>query len=245
MGQALSSTTPSFSANAAKKSYKLSYFDVRGQAEVIRLIFALTGTPYEEERYAMEFVPGQGPQYGDEYKAAKEAGTFGANLNRVPILTVDGSTVLGQSRAIERYLARELGLLGRTSLEAAQADAFVEHIMDLRTAFSKVRFASPEDKAKEMEAYASGPLPTMLKAIEEVTPEGGAIVPGAGITLADLFVYNFATQFMGPRPGHLFDEETGLLKALSECPKLSAVAKNVGQNEKIAAYVANRKQTML
>ena len=49
------------------------------------------------------------------------------------VSSVDGTTAeIGQSKAIERYIARRYGLLGANEIEAAQIDAITEHIRDAK-----------------------------------------------------------------------------------------------------------------
>ena len=49
-----------------------------------------------------------------EFDAAKASGELDASGGKVPLLTVDGGKI-GQSKAIERYLAKALGLAGSFS----------------------------------------------------------------------------------------------------------------------------------
>ena len=48
------------------------------------------------------------------------------NLSAVPILTVDNHSI-GQSRAINRFLAHRFGFFGSNDIEAAKIDAIAEH----------------------------------------------------------------------------------------------------------------------
>ena len=48
----------------------------------------------------------------------------------------------GQSKSIERYLARRVGLYGANELEAAQIDSFGEHLRDLKDLHGKVTLPS-------------------------------------------------------------------------------------------------------
>ena len=59
----------------------------------------------------------------------------------MPVLEVCGAGgfALGQSPAIARFIGRELGLMGRSDAEAAQIDAVVEHVRDIRHAFATFR----------------------------------------------------------------------------------------------------------
>ena len=47
---------------------------------------------------------------------------------RAPVLVVDGKFEIGQSKSIERYLAKRLGMLGKNDVEGAQIDAIGEHL---------------------------------------------------------------------------------------------------------------------
>ena len=58
MGQSKSVQEKSESENA---SYKLSYFDFRGRGETSRLLFALKGQPYVDNRVQFEDWPGLKP----------------------------------------------------------------------------------------------------------------------------------------------------------------------------------------
>lgn len=51
-------------------------------------------------------------------------------FGQVPVLEVDGK-FLAQSHTIARYLARQHGLAGKDEWEQAQADMYVDCIMDL------------------------------------------------------------------------------------------------------------------
>ena len=49
---------------------------------------------------------------------------------QIPLLEVDGKR-LCQSRTIQRYLAREFGLVGKTPFDAAKADEFEDAQFDV------------------------------------------------------------------------------------------------------------------
>ncbi|CAF4438029.1 unnamed protein product [Adineta steineri] len=104
-------------------SYKLSYFNLRGFAEVSRLIFAAAGEKFEDVRYEREQWP--------EHKAEMP-------LGQMPVLEVDG-VKLPQSAAIARYLAKQFHLAGKDNFEQAQVDAVVDTIYDLLKAFMPSR----------------------------------------------------------------------------------------------------------
>ena len=58
-------------------------------------------------------------------------------MGQVPVVEVDGIKI-PQSYAIARYVAKEAKLAGRNNVEAAMADAIIDSIIDLNSAFDKV-----------------------------------------------------------------------------------------------------------
>ncbi|KAM9579553.1 hematopoietic prostaglandin D synthase isoform 3-T4 [Guaruba guarouba] len=99
--------------------YKLTYFNLRGRAEISRYLFAYSGKKYEDHRIEAA-----------DWPKIKPTIPFG----KIPILEVDGVTI-HQSLAIARYLARESGLAGQTPVEQALTDAIVDTIDDFMTLF--------------------------------------------------------------------------------------------------------------
>ena len=83
-------------------TYKLTYFNSKGGAEISRFIFAQAGVEYEDVRV----------DHGD-WPALKPTMPFGV----VPVLEVDGKQ-LGSSMTIARYLAETYGLAGENAFEA-------------------------------------------------------------------------------------------------------------------------------
>ena len=100
-------------------SYKLYYFNLRGRAELVRLIFAYAGVEYEDVRFD------RNTEWPTIYKNKMPFG-------QCPVLEVDGK-MLAQSNTIGRYLARKFGLAGKDEWEQAQVDMYADCIMDLRT----------------------------------------------------------------------------------------------------------------
>ena len=78
--------------------------------------------------------PGEGYEDG-RFSAPPEG--LEANLGRMPICaTPEGS--IGQSSAINFYVASECGLMGSNTLEAAQIISICEHVKELMTAFRNI-----------------------------------------------------------------------------------------------------------
>ena len=87
----------------------LKYWNGRGLMEVPRLMFALAGKAYTDVRI------------GDAAPCTpySEIGDLSANLGRVP-LCVSSEGSIGQSAAINFYVASTLGLMGNGHFQAAQ-----------------------------------------------------------------------------------------------------------------------------
>lgn len=90
--------------------YKLYYFNLRGRAEIIRLVFAAAGQKYEDIRFPRDKWP--------EYKPK-------APFGQCPYMeiTEGGNTfTMAQSIAIARYLAKKFGFAGKNDNEAGLID---------------------------------------------------------------------------------------------------------------------------
>ena len=128
----------------ARAGATVVYYDDAGRSRS-RFVFAgnkLPGRDYDNFRLPMTYI---GPRPTDydcpEFTKVMLEGRLECNLDRVPVLEVcgEGGFALGQSPAIARFIGRELGLMGRSDAEAAQVDAVVEHVRDIRHAFATFR----------------------------------------------------------------------------------------------------------
>ena len=93
----------------------LVYFDLRGRGELPRLILHAAGQQFKDS--------------GD--KASHEASLL---FGQLPLL-IDGDTKLVQSRAIVRYLAKRLGLCGKSESDEILCDQLFEGTEDIFDAF--------------------------------------------------------------------------------------------------------------
>lgn len=125
-------------------TYQLTYFDARGRAEPIRLLFALAEVPFEDR--------GIGHAGWPEEKAKTP-------LGQLPYLVEDGKAI-PQSMAIMRHLARKHGFYGKTEDECLAADVAADTVNDLRNAFTALRFSPgwADEAAKAKFAAETAPL---------------------------------------------------------------------------------------
>jgi len=119
----------------------LNYWDGRGLMEVPRLMLAISG----------KFAPAD---YDDNRFSEPPAG-LEANLGRLPTASIGGNTV-GQSAAINFFVASELGLMGDNTFEAAQILSIAEHLKEMRTKYSELVPWGTEPSAEKLNDWFDG-----------------------------------------------------------------------------------------
>jgi len=166
---------------------KLTYFGVEGRGEVIRLLLHAGKVDFEDER-----LPGlQAP----EWLAIKPDMPFG----NVPVLYWDGEEI-AQTFAIVRFVARKVGLAGKSDLEFTQADMIACHVEDLIGKWVYGRFPpSEEARIENSRLLLREVLPKWLAQAEALLKKRGGIwFAGSGLTFGDVAVMNILTFMMHP-----------------------------------------------
>lgn len=215
-----------------RRKSTLRYFDARGAAEVIRTLFAAAELDYEDYRYTFS-MDGPKPQICEQHGVDKESGLFDGNLKRLPVLEVNGQCI-GQSRAIERFAAKDLGFYGKGPIEGAKIDAYCEHVRDLKDAWTKVRgnpFAPTTAETEEAIAkWYSETMKTWMEKIEACTGEEWAV--GKKMSLADITLYVTLTQ--------TFSDADKAAASYESCPKIASIVQKVGENKGIKSWLETR-----
>jgi glutathione S-transferase len=209
-------------------SFKLIYFNVKGLAEPARMIFAAAGNKeYEDFRYPYDLKTSAKP----EFDADAAAGKFNHTLGQVPVLEVDGKLSFGQSKAIERYLARQFGFWGESEAEGALVDSVCEHVRDLRDAYRKVWMnADEKEKATATRTFVEKELPEWLKAIEGSLSGANGYSVGAATSLADILLFQLFLDVLPP-------EATSVLQAHK---KLAAIHGRIAGCSRIQDWIKRR-----
>ena len=227
-------------AAAAPSSLTLKYFDARGAAETTRVLLAIGGIAYTDHRYSI------GPAFeAPEFKADKESGALALNLGRAPLLLTDEGAI-GQSKAMERYVASQAGLMGATPFEAARIDMVAEHVRDVRDAQARKGFSrmargkTDEEKAALSSEWYGTDLPSFLAKIEacvvDMAGKGAAHVVGGGVSYADVCIWSLL------REGS--EEDLALVaEAAAGCATLRCVADGVAALPTVAKWVEARPVT--
>ena len=198
--------------NTGKMStYKLTYFNSRGRAEINRFIFAQAGVDYEDNRVA-----------GEDWVKFKPTTPYGS----LPVLEVDGKMLAG-SGVIARFLAERFGLAGSNDFENAEIASIIDTGGDLAQKMLAAFFEKDETKKAELQKEMSEVVcPKFLGIFENLinvngTPEGW--VYGSKVTYADFVLYNMF-EHLKSIP-NLFDKYPGIQKNMESVAKLPNIAK--------------------
>jgi glutathione S-transferase len=238
----LAISTRATNALASPSKPQLKYFDLQGAAETCRVIFALANEDYDDARYAIEQTTFASPTF----LAAKESGELKVNLNRAPVLvTAEGKTI-GQSKAIERYLAKKFGLMGSSLEDEAMIDCIAEHCRDVKDAARTKGFSrftkgkSDEEKAAARKEWFETDMPEMLKKIEEAVKETSGASGysfGKETSYADVAIWSLLRDCPA---GDLDDTQ----KASEQCALLNSIADQIASNEGVAKWLKERPESM-
>ncbi len=213
---------------------KLYYFAGKGSTEVVRVLFHVAGVEFENVQYTVEFTP-TGIKNDERFETGKKTGFLAANMDRVPILQVNG-VVIGQSKAIERYISRRYGLYGSSVEEEALIDAVVENVRDIKDKWSKIRF-SPDGPEKEaaIAKWFGEELKEWLEKLERSLPTNasGVFVVGNKVSYADVSVWNLLRDFFSEPAAAKAEQEAGVTR-------LTAIANRVSENENLRKYLSTR-----
>ncbi|MGH1469811.1 MAG: glutathione S-transferase family protein [Cellvibrionaceae bacterium] len=157
---------------------KLTYFNIRGRAEIIRLILEETETPYIDEFVELE-----------QWAALKPT----LPLQQLPVYTYmdeEGHNLLFQSHAIYRHLARKHNLYGKNETEHTRCDIVEETCKDIRTALFGL-FWNPEFDALRKQ-FESEQLPVFIQQLERLlqrNSESDLCFVGNQLTYVDFIVW--------------------------------------------------------
>ncbi|DAZ94640.1 TPA: hypothetical protein N0F65_010727 [Lagenidium giganteum] len=207
------------------RGVRLRYFDLRGRAELIRLIYAYGGKSLEEVTVPMS----------REFIALKPSLPF----KQLPVLDIDGKTY-SQSIALARYAAKQHGLYPRDDDVAALevdmlADSIDESIVTpiIRWCFQE---RNEDVKAKQIQRLQDKTLPTVLSGLHDRVQ--GKFFLGDTVSMADISFYNAHANFLLPWADTLPIGWT-------QFPKLTHLSAAVARLPLIAKYAAQRRPSKI
>ncbi|XP_043273025.1 glutathione S-transferase-like isoform X2 [Venturia canescens] len=195
--------------------YKLTYFDVMGLGEPIRLLLSYGGHEFEDMRVAREAWP-----------AMKKLTPFG----QLPLLQIDGETY-GQTLPICRYLAKQLNLIGKTDVDALRIDAIANALHDMRKQVALFyREPDPLVSAKIKVETVGKIVPFFLDKFEELAKKNGGYLHGGELSYADIFfvgIHDSVVNACGP-------------EIMSGRPSLQALRERVVALPNVKAWIDKR-----
>lgn len=195
---------------------KLTYFDFAGsRGEECRLALYIAGVEFEDNRIDRSTWPELKPQT-----------PFGS----LPTFELEGRGTLAQSNAILVYIGREHGLHPRDNWQAAQHEALMCAVEDLRANVSPtLRITDADEKKRAREELAANYLPRWGTHVERALNGLGAgpFVGGDTISVADLKLYIvsrwFSSGIIDHVPSDIFAAFTRLIgveRAVAAHPKV-------------------------
>merc|ERR1712154_140902 len=197
---------------------KLTHYNVRGQAETIRLVLAYAGKEFEDKRIAPEDMPSLKPSL-----------PFG----QLPVLEVDGD-MIGQSMAIARFLANQYGIAGSSNLVKAQVDEVVDVMNDVQDAMYGTFFEKDEKvKAEKTKKVKEETIPNSLANLEKVLEKrGGQFFAGNSLSWAELHFLQLVDLMSTQNP-----------KCLEATPKLASLVERTRKVPNIKKWLEDRPST--
>jgi glutathione S-transferase len=197
---------------------KLTYFDAPvSRGEECRLALWIAGVDFEDNRLKR-----------DQWLALKPNTPFGG----APVFEVEGHPPLGQSNAILVLIGRQHGLHPKDNFEAAQHEAMMAHIEDLRTTVGRTMFmADAEEKKKTREELSASYIPTWAAHAEKHIGDG-PFLSGDKINVADIKIFIIVRWFVSGALDHI------PTTVLSAYPKLNRVYEAVRDHERVKAWYA-------
>jgi len=152
---------------------------------------------------------------------------------QVPILEVDG-TIIAQSGGIARICGKHGNLYPKgddlaSALDAAKIDEIIDCCQEMSALVTATLRMSDEEKAATLKKVFEGRMKLYLAALEKrLTENGSGFLVGFKISIADLAVWRLI--------GNIKEYE-GVPKFIDEYPALKKHNEEIGNNEKIKAWV--------
>ncbi|KAL7670371.1 hypothetical protein ACOME3_005306 [Neoechinorhynchus agilis] len=197
---------------------KFMYWAERGRGEIVRLLAVVAGIEYEDQSVTEEDWP--------ELKST-------ALLGQIPVLTLNDNTVLPQSLAMARYLARKHGLAGKPDdLESAKMDAVVDTALDANLEFYDAKWHFEGDQQKDaVEKLKNKTIPLVLQRLQILKNIYGSEkhMVGDKLSWADLYVFDSLINF-----------EEYNKEEVEKYEDLLAVSENIKSQKEVDEYLKSR-----
>nr|AAB01055.1 S-crystallin [Doryteuthis opalescens] len=211
-------------------SYTLYYFNGRGRAEILRMIFNVAGAQFTDKRF----------EFNEWDKIRNDMPS-----SSVPVLEIDGKDKMPETMAIARYLAREYGFHGKNNMDMFRVDYICDCLYEIMHDYMRYfheksgRFRSgssdKSDMAGEMQRSFMETCRRVLPFLEktlEMRNGGSQFFMGDQMMVCDMMLYCFLENPM-------MENQT----MFNSYPKLMALWKRVAGHPKVSGYLKKRSNT--
>ena len=203
--------------------YKIIYFPLYARAEPIRMMLAHGKADWEDFHV--------GSETENKWEDVKPKMPY---PHQVPVLELADGTMLTQTCAIARFVARKFGYYPDDALLAARCDEFVDNTYNEEKVFMKTlkpAFMKPGDERDAaIKATFEEALPELMKRVEPLLKDEGFLF-GDKPLLPDFFLGSFYWNLV-ENPKTRFGVEDGKWAKFRE------------ENPKLVAYAARFKASM-
>jgi glutathione S-transferase len=228
---------------------KLVYWGARGIMETARMMCAISGTDFEDQRHGAPCT---------------DAAVVDANLGRMPALVTPAGVAIGQSGAINFYIAQTQGFLGSSAEEAATILSWADSLKEMLDVWSKLVPYGTEPTAEAFAAFfdnaeasdvtgaadgskrAARAARWYLGRLERLTSSTPGFAVGNKISLADVMLFrHFGDVVNNKELGYKaepFGSSAKTEALLASFPRIKAIVENVRANAKLQSYLAARPQ---
>jgi len=228
----------------ATNSITTHYWNGRGLMELPRQMMKATGVVFTDGRHS--------EMTGDDK----------CNLGRMPNIAVDGFGSIGQSAAINFYIASQCNLLGDNSFEAAKCIELGEHLSELRQEYLKIVPWGSEPTEEALTQFFEGGgedstgtaqnrgnrfFKWFVGRIENSLTGTDGFAVGNRLSLADFFLFahfhEHLTEAETDKSAGLrypFGSKDRVAAGLANCPKILASIAKVAGNEGVINHLATR-----
>jgi len=148
------------------------------------------------------------------------------------VLEIPGKPSLAQSNAILVFVGREHGLHPTEPFEAAQHEALMAHVEDLRTTVSPtIRIEDESEKKKAREALVEGYLPLWAERAEKQIGTG-PFFAGTQLNVVDIKLHMAVRWFNGGKVDYIPPT------IFANAPKLNRLHDAVRDDSRVKAWYA-------
>ncbi|KAJ2746932.1 hypothetical protein GGI20_000919 [Coemansia sp. BCRC 34301] len=214
-------------APSSQRRFVLRYFDIQGLCEALRLLLTASGADWTEEH----------PEWPREKPNQP--------LGHLPVLVVSGADgkeelVLSETLVIERYVAREYGLLPVDNPTAARHEQLRDQLHDVWTTHMEFMHSTGERSAELVNKFEQDATRLVSAHVAALARNGNTgHYFGNTLSYVDLAAYAFFKFFSKAGPRSL-EAKVGLLD-YTRIPEVSKLMAAVEANSLLEPYFSAEK----